>query len=289
MPWNESYSDGDSEDDYDSEFGDLHAHQRTAQDVNFPNNEIRDKIWAYNEMLKTAAVEQDATYKIELMRDTLMDPQSGAIFHLRLTRTEKVPQAMRLEDPRMAGAVQLICRFVLHMPRDTEVPHEFECIADYSIIHTMAATAALNDHAKYFRKKYASLLIHLMIFCVASTRKSVAVNAVHEATARTFRLYDDYSKYNFARWQHQHFGIDIDTVDPQQVQDECRLINASIYETRAEISTLQSARVDDLRPLDDDAVEGLKSFANQNIMVCLEMMTKEPSVYLSARSKLYFI
>jgi len=289
MSWNDSFSDDDSHDDYDSEFGDLHAHQRTAKNVNFPNNEIRGKIWAYNEMLKTAAVEQDATYKIELMQDTLMDPQSGAVFHLRLTRTEKVPQAMRLEDPRMAGAVQLICRFVLHMPRDTEVPHEFECIADYSIIHTMAATAALNDHAKYFRKKYASLLIHLMIFCVASARKSVAVNAVHEATARTFRLYDQYSKYNFARWQDQHFGIDIDTVDAQTVKDECRLINASRYETKRAITTTLSESVDDLRPLDDEDVEELKRFANQNIMECLEMMTKDSSVYLSARSNLYFI
>ena len=59
--------------------------------MKFPNNEICDKIKEYNAILKTGAIEQDATYRIELMQDGTLDIQSGAIFHLRLIRTERVP------------------------------------------------------------------------------------------------------------------------------------------------------------------------------------------------------
>ena len=231
MSDNSDYEDPSSASDYqynsdDQDSQNSYSPPHSAQNVNFPNNEIRDKLREYNAILKTGAIGQDATYRIELMQDTLLDIKSGAIFHLRLIRTERVPQAILDKDPRMSGAVQLICRFVLHMPRDIGAQHEFERIADYSIIHTMAAAAALNDHSKYFQKKYARLIIHVMIFCVASARKCVAVDAVHEATARTFRIYDVFSKYDFDRWQKKHFGIDIDTVDDQKVKDEFRLINA---------------------------------------------------------------
>jgi len=294
MSDNSDYDDGSNASEYqynsnDEDSEQSYAPPHRAQNVNFPTKKIRDELREYNAILKTGAIGQDATYRIELMQDTLLDITSGAIFHLRLIRTERVPQAILDKDPRMSGAVQLICRYVLHMPRDIGAQHEFERIADYSIIHTMAAAAALNDHSKYFQKKYARLIIHVMIFCVASARKCVAVDAVNEATARTFRMYDEFSKYDFDSWQQKHFGIDIDTVGDQKVKDECRLINASRYDTSRETYASQSGPVDDLRQLGDGEVENLKMFANENILKCLDMMTKDSSVYLNARSNVYFI
>jgi len=283
----------ESEDDFDyddeEEYEEMYERRNRAQDVNFPNNEIRDKIREYNTILKNGAVGQDATYRIELMQDCLVDPQQHTMFHLRLIRTERVPQTLLDKDPRTSGAVQLICRFVLHIPRNRTLVHEFERVADYSIIHTMAAATALNDPSKYFAKKYARLIIHVMIFCVASARKCVAVDAVHEATARTFRMYDRFSKYDFDTWEIKHPGIDIDTVDTQKVEDECRLINASRYDYPREISTSQSDHQQDVRQLEDEEVENLKNFADKNTLELLDMMTKENSFYLSTPSNVYFI
>jgi len=265
--------------------------RREGDDANFPNQEICDKIHECNALLKSAAKGQDARYMIEMLQDALVLDYNVVSFRLELSRIENVPKESLVDNPGRMGAHQLICQYCLHIFRDPRAKHDMEHISDRSIIHTFAASNALKDSEKYFHKKYATLLIHMVLFCVASARKSMFVMAIHPATAKVFREYFEFSKYDFDKWEIRHYGIDIDSVDPDKVMDECRVINASRYEADWVPCLTEQARRQrkDLAPLSESRVKDLKHFAANKIKGLLDMMTKENSFYLSTPSNAYFI
>jgi hypothetical protein len=285
--------DGDYDDsegaDYD--YDPSYAKRLEGDDANFPNQEICDKIYECNALLKSAAEGQNATYMIEMLQDALVLDTNVVSFRLELTRIENVSNESLAKNPRRMGAHQLICQYCLHIFRDPRAKHDMEHISDRSIIHTFAASNALNDSEKYFHKKYATLLIHMVLFCVASARKSMFVMAIHPATAKVFREYAEFSKYDFDKWQNRHYGVNIDSLDPDKVMDECRLINASRYEADWEpgLSEYAQKQREELAPLTESRVEDLKQFADNKIKKLLAMMTKENSFYLSTPSNVYFI
>jgi hypothetical protein len=117
------------------------------------------------------------------------------------------------------------------------------------------------------------------------------VMAIHPATAKVFREYTEFSTFDFDKWENRHYGINMDSVDPKKVMDECRIINASRYEASWEpgLSDYALRQRAELAPLTESMVEDLKQFADNKIKEILAMMTKENSFYLSTPSNVYFI
>ena len=116
-----------------------------------------------------------------------------------------------------------------------------------------------------------NLLIHLMLFCVASARKRVSIKAVPD-TASVFRPYDEFSKFDYHTWQDLNREVDIQAVNSERLEDESRCIDAS----RSFVSAKH------FRKLSEDDIESLKMTASLNIIKCTRNMTEgvsPPSVF----------
>jgi len=109
-----------------------------------------------------------------------------------------------------------------------------------------------------------NLLIHLMLFCVASARKRVSIKAVPD-TASVFRPYDEFSKFDYNTWQDLNREDDIQAVNSERLEDESRCIDAS----RSFVSAKH------FRKLSEDDIESLKMTASLNIIKCTRNMTQD--------------
>ena len=125
----------------------------------------------------------------------------------------------------------MICSYKLKFLPD-ETTHIFDCdvMSEQSGINTYFAAASLNNEEHYFKKKYASLLIHVAVLCGAYARKRMNICAIHPYTAIVYRKYDDYSKWDTIRFLKDNQG------DPwpeksdrlyEQSCDQSRCINAA--------------------------------------------------------------
>jgi len=79
----------------------------------------------------------------------------------------------------------------------------------------------MNDREPYFKKKYASLLIHLSVFCTAIARKCMNVMAIHLATAKIYRCYDNWSEFDKARWSKEHYSLEFPHEETAEYTKSC--------------------------------------------------------------------
>ena len=250
---------------------DVKAHVAVA-DVEFPNQEIVHKIESTNQSLRNGARDKDATYAIELVKDSLKDQPTQAVFQLRLVRTKHTQSDLTDRHPIMEGSMELLCRYTLYLNKD-EVAHEhqFDHILSKSAIHSFATAEARAGSDKDVAKEFVNLLIHLMLFCVASARKRVSIKAEPD-TASVFRPYDEFSKFDYHTWQDLNREVDIEAVNSERLEDESRCIDAS----RSFVSAKH------FRKLSEDDIESLKMTASLNIIKCTRNMTEgvsPPSVF----------
>ena len=249
----------------------------------FVNREIVAKIEDINSRLR-ALGRPDCAYRLLLTRDVLISLNRGYEYELSLVRQEHGPQQADASTAEQ-GAVQIICERKIKFlaDKDTDIFYPDDMSAD-SCIFTYEAARSMNDRERYFRKKYASLLIHLSVFCAASARKCMNVMAIHPATAKIYRCYDDWTECDKARWSKEHYSLefpDEKTAQYTKSYDEARCINA------ARVGNTSSAK--EFAHLAPEAVERLKSEAAQQINHILTLYEENPATYTSGCVSPYIV
>ena len=254
-----------------------------AMSFSFVNREIVAKIENINSRLH-ALRRPDCSYRLLLTRDLLVSPRRARVYELSLVRQEHGPQPADGSTAEQ-GAVQIICarRIQFLADADTDVFYPDDMSAD-SYIFTYEAARWWNERERYFRKKYASLLIHLSVFCAASARKCMNVMSIHPATAKIYRCYDVWSEWDKARWSREHYMLQFpheESAEYEKCCDEARCINAA-----KEGNTSSAKEFANLAP---EAVERLKSKAAEEINLILTQYEENPATYTSGSVSPYMV
>jgi len=236
---------------------DAHTWGGPVANVEFPNQEILDKIDSTNISLRDYSRGHDGQYKIELMQDCLMSKPMQVVFQLRLVRSEFIIRDLTTSDLGVSGKTELVCRYILYFEKGlTDSEHHFDSIMSKSVLQPFVTAGApqSKDHHT-ITKPFTDLLIHLMLFCVASARKRVSIKTKSSATGSEWRLYDTWSHFGYNSLEHRHPDVEI----KENLEDEYRSIDASQSKVEAE----------QFRKLHDDEVEQLKSIATLNVIKCV--------------------
>jgi len=246
--------------------------------LNFVNKEIVDKLRDTNRRLVEASAGQPAVFEVELVQDAMFPAAFGCAYDLRFLRREHRTPTSDEKGTGIRGAVQLISNYRLKFQRDASVDarHQFATVHECSSLQTYAAAAALQNEGTYFFKKYAKLLIHLSVFCGASARKCMQIWAMRPATAKVYRVYDEWSSYWTKRFLRDHPGVKWNDPNYRMSRcDLCRFMDASLLPQRCNADELDSK-------LTEERVLELKADAAKNIEEVLDAWVQQPEFYLEA-------
>jgi hypothetical protein len=247
---------------------DAHELGGLVASVEFPNQEILHKIAVSNQSLRDGARVLDAAYSIELVQDCLSNNRMQAVFELRLVRTAQVAQALAGRHASVGGGVQLVCRYTLYFGRDERAKHQFDHILSKSVLESFATVEAAHDKKGDESKEHARLLVHLMLFCVASARKRVSVRSIDPGIVSVFRDYDTFSHFDYHGWEIDNHEMDIEVVEDEKLENESRCIDASRSLVNPE----------HFMKLEDQEIEDLKSQASLHVIKCIRNMTQSVPV-----------
>jgi len=242
---------------------DAHTWNGPVADVEFPNQEILHKIAVSNQSLRDDARGGAAAYRIELVQDCLNNNYMQAVFQLQLVRAAQVDQPLRGSGSRLEGGVQLVCRYTLYLGRDERAEHQFDHILSKSVVETFATTEAPHANDKKRTTEHAHLLVHLMLFCVASARKRVCIHMSDPGTVLVLSHYKKFSKFDYAGWEDAHLELDIKSVAEDRLDNESRCIDAS----RSRVVSKNFMK------LDDEEVDDLKHTASLHTIQSIRNMT----------------
>jgi len=242
---------------------DAHELGGLVASVEFPNQEILHKIGVSNQSLRDGARGLDAAYSIELVQDCLSNNRMQAVFQLRLVRVAQVARAPAGRDASVGGGVQLVCRYTLYFGRDERAEHQFDHMLSKSVLESFATAETPHDKNADECKEHARLLVHLMLFCVASARKRVSTRSVNPGIVSVLRDYDTFSHFDYHGWDIDNHEMDIQVVEDEKLDNESRCIDASRSFVNAK----------HFRKLEDQEVEDLKSQASSHVIKCIRNMT----------------
>ena len=220
-----------------------------------------------------------------MKQDVLVKEAKGYVFDLMLMREERREQDDCIIGTGLKGAVQMICSYKLKFfPDETTNIFDGDNMSEQSTVNTYYAATSLNNEQHYFHKKYASLLIHLAVLCGAHARKRMNICAVHPWTARVYRCYDDYSRWDTVRFIKDSLGqpwpkqTDSDYIESC---DHSRCINAAKGKV---ITTSQ-----DLPVLTDSELGNLITRAREKITHIIRTWVREPSHFLDMHLRTYLV
>jgi len=242
---------------------DAHTWGGPVANVDFPNQEILHKIAVSNQSLRDGARGKAAAYRIELVQECLNNNYMQAVLQLQLVRAAQVDKPLPGSGSRLEGGVQLVCRYTLYFGRDARAKHQFDHILSKSVIETFATTEAPDAKDEQKTMEHAHLLVHLMLFCVASARKRVSIHMSDPGTVLVLSNYKEFTEFDYAGWEDANLEMDIRLVDDDKLDNESRCIDAS----RSRVIATN------FRKLDEDEVESLKYTASMHTIKSIRNMT----------------
>ena len=189
-----------------------------------------------NQSLRDGARGLDAAYSIELVQDCLSNNRMQAVFQLRLVRVAQVARAPAGRDASVGGGVQLVCRYTLYFGRDERAEHQFDHMLSKSVLESFATAETPHDKNADECKEHARLLVHLMLFCVASARKRVSTRSVDPGIVSVLRDYDTFSHFDYHGWDIDNHEMDIQVVEDEKLDNESRCLMHRVHLSTPSIS-----------------------------------------------------